>query len=687
MSTVIKGACPHDCPDTCAWLVEVDNGRALSVRGDPAHPFTQGALCSKLKRYPARVYSPDRILYPLRRTGAKGAGQFERVSWDSALDDITAKLKETITEYGPLSVMPYSFAGTIGLLQRYAGEPFFAHLGATGLIRDLCGSTAYAGVASTIGAIDSVLPQDLVHSRFIIIWGTNTVTTNLHLWSSVIREARAAGAKVIAIDPLRTATAELADQHVQIKPGTDGALALGMMHVIVRDGLQDQSFIDDHTVGFAALCERLTEYPPARVAAITGISSEVIETLAHAYATTKPAVLRLSVGMERHSNGGMMLRTIACLPGLIGAWRERGGGICQFTATLFRTALNYSAVTAPKHLPSPARAVHLGQLGQALTAPDMRPPIKWLMIYNSNPMVTAPHQNLVRTGLAREDLFTVVHEQFMTDSARYADYILPATTQLEHLELMPSWGQTYLALNLPAIEPCGEALPNTELFRRLANRMGYTEEYLHRSDQTMLEMLLDSRSPWLAGITYARLVREGWAALALPEDWRPLAGGAFPTPSGKLEFYSTTLAAQGHDPLPAHVALDEDGARYPLLLMSAKHPHFLNSEYVNLRHAGTAAQVPKIQIHPDDAAARGIHDGARVRVYNGRGAVEVAAELTDDTLAGVVNLPFNWWPNTTHNNASANALTPDGVSDRGIGSNAFDARVEVGIALSGANSD
>ena len=259
MSTVIKGACPHDCPDTCAWLVEVDNGRALSVRGDPAHPFTQGALCSKLKRYPARVYSPERILYPLRRTGAKGAGQFERVSWDSALDGITAKLKATITEYGPLSVMPYSFAGTIGLLQRYAGEPFFAHLGATGLIRVLCGSTAYAGVASTIGAIDSVLPQDLVHSRFIIIWGTNTVTTNLHLWSSVIREARAAGAKVIAIDPLRTATAELADQHVQIKPGTDAALALALMHVIVRDGLQDQSFIDHHTVGFAALCERLTE--------------------------------------------------------------------------------------------------------------------------------------------------------------------------------------------------------------------------------------------------------------------------------------------------------------------------------------------------------------------------------------------------------------------------------------------
>jgi anaerobic selenocysteine-containing dehydrogenase len=680
---IVRGACPHDCPDTCAWLVEVEGGRARSVRGDPAHPFTQGALCSKLKRYPARVYSPDRLLYPLRRTGAKGSGAFTRVSWGDALNEIAARLQATCATYGPASVLPYSFAGTIGLLQRYAGEPFFARIGATGLARDICGAVAYAGVAATIGVVDSVLPEDLVYSRLILIWGTNTVATNLHLWSTVIRQARADGARVIVVDPMRTATARLADQHVQLRPGTDAALALGMMHVIVRDRLEDVDFIARHTVGFDALRGRLAEYPPERVAMITGLAIGEIEDLARTYATTRPAALRLLVGMERRGNGGMMMRTVACLPGVIGAWRERGGGICQFTSSLFRRALNTRAVTAPGNLPPPTRQVHLAQLGHALTDPTLDPPIKWLMIYNSNPVVTAPNQNLTRAGLAREDLFTVVHEQFMTDTARYADFVLPATTQLEHLDLMPSWGHTFLALNLPAIEPCGEAIPNTELFRRLARAVGLEDDYLYQSDEAMIRGLLASRSPHLAGITYERLVRDGWARLALPEDWRPLANGAFPTASGKLEFHSARFAAQGLDPLPAHVSGPEpdDAQRYPLRLMTAKHAHFLNSEYVNLRHRGTADQVPTVQIHPRDATSRGIAHGDPVRVYNGRGTVQVTADVCDAPLPGVVFLAFNWWPENSANGASANALTPDGLSEIGSGSNAFDARVEIARAI------
>ena len=676
---IVKGACPHDCPDTCAWDVTVENGRATGLKGDPAHPFTEGALCSKLKRYLDRVYSTERVLYPMRRTGAKGSGEFERVSWDTAIAEITGKLNKTIAEHGPLSAMPYNFAGTISLLQRYASDQFFARLGATPVAYDICGEVAMDGVASTIGLLDPVLPQDMIHSRYIIIWGTNTVATNVHLWSAVLRKAKRAGARIVVVDPVRTETARSADLHLQIEPGTDAALALGMMHVIVKEGLHDADFIAQHSIGFAELVERLEAYPPARVAEITRIPAAVIESVARDFATTKPAIIRLLVGMERHANGGMTFRTVSCLPTLTGAWRERGGGLCQFTVMTFFDAINYAAIRAPEPTAEPARKVHLAQLGKALTDADMDPPLTWLMVYNSNPVVTAPHQNLVRQGLEREDLFTVVHEQFMTDTALYADYLLPATTQVEHLELMPSWGHTYLALNKPAIEPRGEAIPNTELFRRLSRAMGFTDECLHVSDEARVRQLLDSGSPYIEGITYERLEHTGWAALNLPDDWRPLASGKFQTPSGKCEFYSQTLAAAGHDPLPAYVP-PNDMPAYPLKLISAKAAHFLNSEYVNLRHKGTINHQPECAIHPADAARRELHQGDLVAVYNDLGEVRLRAGICEDTPEGVVSVPFNWWPATTHNNASANALTPDGLSDRAIGSDAFGARVEVKAA-------
>lgn len=678
----VHGACPHDCPDTCTWLVTVDdNGRAIQFEGDPGHPITQGALCSKLKRYPDRVYSPDRILHPLRRIGAKGEGKFERVSWDAALTETAERLKDTVAKHGPLSAMPYNFAGTIGMLQRYAGEQFFQRVGATEMLGDICGATACDAVSSVVGNIDPMQPEDLEYSRFILIWGTNTVVTNLHLWSGPIRKARRAGAQVVVIDPIKTPTAERADWHVQLKPGSDAALALAMMHVIVRDGLHDQNFIEKHTLGFDQLCERIKEYTPQKAADITGIKASDIENLARAYATTRPSVIRLLVGMERYSNGNTSMRAVACLPALIGGWGERGGGLCQFTVFTFFEALDYSVIMPNEELPPRKRSVHLSQLGLALTDPEMEPPIDWLMVYNSNPVVTAPNQNLTIEGLRRENLFTVVHEQFMTDTALYADIVLPATTQFEHLELMPSWGTTYVAINPPAIEPLGEAVPNTELFRRLSSAMGYTEDFLHFSDEKRIRRMLESGSALMEGITYEGLLETGWASLNM-DGYNPLKAGQFATPSGKCEFYSDTLLQAGRDPLPTYEPLVEanygNGARAPLHLVSAKTSHFLNSEYVNLRHKGTAKHEPEVEINPVDAEAREITDGTLIRMFNRYGEVQVRASVSDVTKPGVVYMPFNWWPASTPNGiSSANALTPDGLARSKIGSDAFDAHVEI----------
>lgn len=677
----VHGACPHDCPDTCAWLVTVDDdGAAVGLEGDPAHPFTRGALCSKLKRYRERVYSDARVLYPLRRSGPKGSGQFTRISWDEALAVCVERLTAGIVAHGPLTAMPCNFAGTIGLLQRYAGERFFARLGATGLDTRICGSVGYDAIRTTIGARETMRPEDVEHSRFILIWGNNTAVTNLHLWSGPIRRAREAGAKVVVIDPVRTVTAAHADWHIQPRPATDGALAFGLMHVIFRERLADADFLARCTIGSEELRQRALDYTPERVAAITGVPEADVERLAREYASTRPAVLRILVGIERYANGFMTVRALACLPAVIGAWRERGGGLLSFTVDSFFAACDYGAILPPRELPRPRRTLHVSQLGRALTDPTLDPPLTWLMVYNLNPVVTMPNQNLIIEGLRREDLFTVVHEQFITETARYADIVLPATTQFEQLDLMPSWGHHYLALNEPAIAPRGDAVSNTELFRRLARAMGYSEPYLLSPDEERVRALLASGSPLLAGITYEGLRTGGWARLATPEDPRPRAPGDFATPSGRCELYSATLAEQGLDPLPDYVppaADPNDVARWPLQLISSKAAHFLNSEYVNLRHRGTRNHRPEVNINPSDAEQRAIANGDRVRMFNRYGAVELIARVSDATAAGVVHLPFNWWMASTLNGSSANALTPDGVTARGYGSDAFDARVEI----------
>jgi anaerobic selenocysteine-containing dehydrogenase len=681
----VRGACPHDCPDTCAWEVTVEVGRATRLVGVADHPFTQGGLCAKVNHYLDRVYGPERLLHPLRRVGAKGEGRFERVGWEEAIDDIARRLKTIIAEDGGQAVLPYSYMGTQGLVQGSSiDRRFFARLGATRLERAICANTGSAGAFATLGTNIGILPQDIAHARFIVLWGTNTVVTNLHLWR-FIRQARDAGATVVVVDPVRTHTAESADWHVRPLPGTDAALALGMMHVIVAEGLHDSDYVDRYTTGFEQLQARLAEYPPEVAARLTGLETEEIVRLARAYASGSPSLIRTLVGMEHRAHGGMAFRTISCLPALTGAWRHRGGGLLFLTAGLHFDALNAAALEMPELEDSSLRSVNMVQLGRALTDPAMKPPIRALIVHSSNPAAIAPSQNLVLEGLRREDLFTVVHEQLLTDTARHADYVLPATTQVEHLDLVWSWGHDYLTLNRPAIDPVGEAIPNTELFRRLAAAMGFTEDYFGDSDLDLVQLALASDHPHLEGITFEQLLRDGWARLRLPAGWMPFAEGGFPTPSGRCEFYSEQLASWGQDPLPTFEPSPESAAgnpelaaRFPLSLITGKSAlHFLNSSYAGLERHRRAEVEPRLDLAPADAAARGVADGEMVRVHNDRGSVTLRARVGDRVRPGVCAMPSGWWASLSQGGSSANVLTRDGLADIGGGGDFHDTLVEV----------
>lgn len=682
--TKVRGACMHDCPDTCSWIVTTDNGRAVDIAGDEHHPLTRGTLCGKMDGFLTDVvYNPDRVLYPLRRVGEKGISgeaRFERVGWDEALDDVAARLKRIVSDHGPTAILPYSYMGTEGIVQtKSLDRRFFARLGATRLVRNICGSTAHTGVATTMGTSSGILPEDIRKSRLIIIWGTNPVLTNPHGWAH-IDEARRGGARVVVIDPLRTATADRADWHVRPIPGTDAALALGMMQVIVSEDLHDSEYVERHTLGFDRLRERLKEYPTKRVAEITGLDTEDIVELAKAYATIRPSTIRTQIAMEKHSNGAMMYRSIACLPALVGAWRDEGGGLLQFTEVT-RQALNLNAVTMPELEDPTIRSINMVQLGRALTDETLDPRIYGLVVYNSNPATIAQNQNLVFEGLKRDDLLTVVIDHFVTDTARFADYVFPATTQAEYLDLVAPWGSPYLTLNQPAIAPVGEALSNTEVFRRLARRMGFEEDYLYTSDEELIRIALDSQHPYLKHITYESLRRDGWAQVDMPRPYLPFANGGFPTPSGKCELYSEAMEAKGADPLPRYDAPAGDPSnrlRYPLIFMSTKsNRNFLNSSHANQPRHRRASGPPRLRIHPRDAARRGIETDDRVRVYNDRGAIELLATVDDGTLSGVVAMPHGFWASLAPNGASANALTADTLSDMGGGGAIYDARVEV----------
>jgi anaerobic selenocysteine-containing dehydrogenase len=695
----IFSACPHDCPDTCAMITTVEDGKAVEVRGNPDHPFTRGGLCVKVNDYEKRVYSSDRVLYPLMRTGPKGAGQFRRATWDEALAEIRTRWTEIIDQSGPTAILPYSYLGTQGLLNGLnVGDAFFNRLGATVSERTFCDSGAITAFFMSCGPTAAVDAESFVHSKYIILWAINTISTNLHHWP-FIAEAQSRGAKVVVIDPATTRTAKRADWHIRIRPGTDGALALGMINVIIAEDLVDHDYVEKYTVGYDELKERAAQFTPDKVAELTGIPADDVRKLAREFATTQPSVIRMGVAIERSPGGGNAVRAMSCLPALVGSWRHCGGGILHMPIWAF--PVNWDALSRPDWIP----VINQWRLGQALTgALPLKTPIRSLVVYNSNPMVVAPEQELVEQGLAREDLFTVVSEQFLTDTAMYADIVLPATTQLEQFDVMFSWGHLYLTLNEPAIAPLGEAVPNTELFRRLARTMSFNDPYWQRSDEEMAMTALDWNNPVLDGIDLALLRKSGYARLKVgtPDSFVPHREGNFPTPSGKCEFKSSIAAGgnlvlplfrQGYmgeqggepvDPLPTYIPPNETpannpdlAARFPLNMLSPKSHAFLNSSFGNmpgqLHHAGEA----KVMLSAHDAVARGIAAGDMVRVFNERGAFEAVAEVSEDAMAGVVVAPMGYWPRNSRTRRTVNAINPPAFADYGHAPTFSDTLVEV----------
>ncbi|HEX8942578.1 MAG TPA: molybdopterin oxidoreductase family protein [Gemmatimonadaceae bacterium] len=688
VSQVVRGACPHDCPDTCAMLVTVESGRAVRVAGDPDHPFTRGFLCAKVNRYVERTYQQDRLLHPLRRVGPKGSGRFERTTWDSALAEIAERLNDIRTSSdGPQAILPYSYAGTMGMVQGSSMDRrLFHRIGASMLDRTICSMAGTVGMRMTVGANVGADPEGIPSADLILLWGTNTLTANPHLWPFVL-EARERGAQVIAIDPIRTRTAAQADEWIGIRPGTDAALALGMMHVLFEQGLTDDEYIAAHTLGVDQLRERVREYPPERVSAITGVPAETIVSLGGRYGRSRAAFIRVNYGLQRHRGGGMAVRTIACLPALTGHWKQFGGGVQLSSSANF--TFDKRALERPDLSP-PVRTINMIRLGEALTTRNAGvggPPVRALVVYNSNPAAVAPDRNVVLRGLARDDLFTVVLEHFQTDTADWADIVLPATTQLEHWDVHLSYGHHYVTLNRPSIEPLGEALPNSEIFRRLAARMGLDDDMFRDDDVTLIRQALGSSSGKLGGVTLERLLDEGWARLNLPRPYLPYADGAFTTPSGKCEFYSTRMAEMGLDPLPAFTppyefpeevpALAE---RYPLTLISSPAHQFLNSTFVNVDSLRRAAGEPECLLHPVDAERRGIAVGARVVVHNDRGAFTAVARVEASIRPGVVWAPSIWWGKFAADGANANQTTSQRETDMGHGPVFYDNLVEVGLA-------
>jgi len=680
--TVVRGACPHDCPDTCALHISVANGRAIKVEGDPDHPTTRGVLCTKVARYLERTYSDQRVLHPLKRVGAKGTGRFERIGWDEALHTIAERFKAiTDSDDGPQAILPYSYAGTMGLLQYGSMDRRFFHkLGASLLDRTICATAGKAGYAATIGASIGTDLEQFENAKLILIWGSNPIVSNLHLWSRV-QEAKRRGAKLVAIDPYRSQTAEKCHEHLALLPGTDAALALGMMHVLIAEDLLDRDYIDRYTLGFDALEQRVREYPPARVAALTGLPEDRIVALARDYGRIAPAVIRLNYGMQRHAGGGMAIRTVACLPALIGAWRHAAGGALLSSSGTY--PINTAALERPELIWNRPRTINMSTIGDALLgAAD--PPIRALFVYNSNPVAVAPQSGKVVAGFARDDLFCVVHDVFLTDTADYADIVLPATTQLEHLDVHSSYGHLYALANNPAIAPLGEAKPNTEVFRLLAARMGFDEPCFSESDESMAANAFIAGHPRMAGIDWATLKAQGWQRLNVPTPFAPFAQGNFPTPSGKCEFYSETLGRQGLDPLPTYTPPRESAVsdpalarRFPLALLSPPARNALNSTFGALPVFLETEKTPWLDIHAEDAAARGIGEGDRVRVYNDRGAFVVTVRITDRTRPGVVVAPSIWWRKLSPDGTNANMVTGQALTDMGRAATFYDALVEV----------
>jgi anaerobic selenocysteine-containing dehydrogenase len=677
--------CPHDCPDTCALKVEIEtnNGKIVKVAGDPSHPITKGVICEKVRAYPERIYNPLRILYPMRRVGKKGAGEFERISWEAAVEEIVKHWKELIAAYGPESILPYSYGGTEGVINKDSMDRrLFNKIGATRLERTICSVAGSLGYQLAYGSSIGVNPIDTINSKLIIFWGINALETNMHQ-AIFADNARKNGAKIIAIDVHRNKTAKWADDFYLILPGSDGALALGLAYIILRDNLEDKIFLEKYSHGFNEFHTKVMEYPPGRVADLTGLSQQQIEDLAKVYAKTKPSFIRIGNGLQHHNNGGINTWAISLLPALVGAWKDKGGGALKSNSGYF--PLNDKALERPDLIKNSPRTANMVQLGKVLC--ELDPPIRSLYVYNSNPAVVAPNQNLVLKGLAREDLFTIVHEQAMTDTAKWADIILPATTSFEHADLYVSYWHTSLQWAEPVIHPTCEAKPNIDVFKLIADAFGFAEPCFLDSEEDIARQALDLPYWRDKGITLERLKKERFIMLNVPDY--PFAGGGFLTPSGKIEFKSEKVAKLGLCDIPDYKPIKEerlcrrkDGAPpinglMPLTLVTPPNHFFLNSTFADVSSLKIKAQEPFLEIHPEDAKDRGIKDGDLVKVENKRGNVLIRAKVIDSVLPGVVVSAGLWWRGNYKNGSGVNALTPDNLSDIGGGATFFSTSVEV----------
>jgi len=658
--------------------VTVDNGRAIRLRGNPDHPVTRGFLCAKVARYLERQYSPDRLMHPMKRAGSKGEGRFERISWDEALDLIATRLQAISREHGPEAIVPYSYAGTMGFLNNASMDRrFFHRLGASRLDRNICSSAGGLALVRTLGYKYGTEPEQFRHSKLILAWGANIMGTNVHLWPFIV-EARRNGAKFYTIDPVLNRTGRLADRHFFIQPGTDLALALGMMHVILAEGLDDRDYIERHTNGIEALRDRVRDYPPERVAALTGLSIEEIVTLAREYATTRPAVIRVNYGVQRSERGGSAVEAISLLPAITGSWREVGGGLQLSTSgafTVSRTGLEMPELQQRSPVGRETRLVNMSLLGRELNETN-DPPVKALVVYNSNPAAIAPNQNSVLRGLRREDLFTVVLEQFQTDTADYADVVLPVTTFLEHTDLYFGYGHHFLQLARPAVEAPGECKPNVEIFRLLAARMGFGEPCFRDSEDDMIRTALASGHEFLRGIDLARMEREHSVRLNVSrpgEPWLPFAEGGFGTPSGRCEFHAEDLAYTA----PAESRLGDGGlrARYPLEMVSPKNDDSMNSSFGY--RPDQDQETATLAMHTADAQARGIASGDHVRMFNDRGSCVLTAEVNGAVLAGVVSAPSTRWNKMAPDRRNVNVLTSERLTDLGSAATFYSCLVQV----------
>ncbi len=687
---VVRAACPHDCPDTCAMLVTVTDGVATAIKGDPDHPNTAGVLCTKVARYLERTYHPERLLYPMKRTGEKGEGKFQRISWDEALSTIAKQLKK-IAERDSRAILPYSYAGTMGVVQ---GESmamrFFNRLGASKLDRTICSSAGGVGLKYTLGAKMGMDTEQYEHSRLILIWGGNPIASNLHFWMRA-QEAKRRGAILIAIDPYRSLTAEKCDHHIPVLPGTDAALALGLMHLLIRDDLLDHDYIEKYTLGYSLLKERVADWTPEKTAQTCGITPAQVDMIAQLYGQTAkrgdPVAIRVNYGVQRARGGGMAVRNIACLPALVGAWRHPAGGVLLSSGETYpkQEQLLQRPDLMPKDRQQSSRTINMSTIGDDLlreTSPEFGPAIEALVVYNANPVAVAPESAKVAQGFARENLFTVVLEHFQTDTVDYADIVLPATTQLEHTDIHATYGHLYIVANSPAIAPLGEAKPNSEIFRLLAERMGFDDPCFRDSDDDLAAQAFDATHAHAIHFHWPRLKQDGWMKLSVPDA--PFAHGGFPTPSGRCEFYSEQMKQHGLDPLPAYLppyesaaSAPELAAKYPLAMISPPQRNFLNTTFVNVKSLRDTEGEPYLEIHPADADSRGINDGDMVRIFNDRGSMVAKAHVTANAREGLVVALSIWWKKLASDGKNANELTSQRLTDMGRAPTFYDVLVQV----------